>query len=393
VLKGIVFLFNFGIMLSSYAQFSIITPIEGTVLKDYFIVNHVDHDTIKSSISDIRCGKRTYDGHMGTDYVIPSFKAMDVGVNVLAAADGKVIYIVQDLFDREKGGEPSKTYGNIIIIEHADSFYTYYAHLKTNSALVNLGQSVKAGEIIAQVGSSGYATDPHLHFEMYHKDTLLDPYSGDCDFFKSNYNSDSFEYDTTRGTIASGLIPFNASIDTIREHLPPTTLFDKNDTAITYWIQRWGMRKGDKAEVKWFNPDSTLWFNFSTIIPEDYYYYYWYSWINNPISEPGQWRAHFYLNDELIDVIGFEVKPTSSVKSKYALPKGLKLFYNQSSSSLIVSKPELITHLSVYDASGRELMNSDHIKSVIPLPFKPGNYFVNFLVNSKNHIYKFIVSE
>ncbi|OGP13775.1 MAG: hypothetical protein A3I75_02110 [Deltaproteobacteria bacterium RIFCSPLOWO2_02_FULL_50_16] len=55
-------------------------------------------------------------------------------------------------------------YGNMILIKHEGDFFTAYAHNSKN--LTRKGKHVKRGEVIAQVGSTGRATGPHLHFEV-----------------------------------------------------------------------------------------------------------------------------------------------------------------------------------------------------------------------------------
>jgi murein DD-endopeptidase MepM/ murein hydrolase activator NlpD len=81
--------------------------------------------------------------------------AADVGTPVMAAADGVIEYS-----DWNSGG-----YGNLVEIRHADGSLTRYAHL--NRSMVQVGQKVKQGEQIAEMGSTGYSTGPHLHFEVH----------------------------------------------------------------------------------------------------------------------------------------------------------------------------------------------------------------------------------
>ena len=86
-------------------------------------------------------------GHKGIDYALP------LGTPVLAAADGIV----------EKAGVDNTGYGNVIIIRHLWTDGTVYAHLRNWS--VQVGQKVKAGEVIGYSGNTGNSTGPHLHFE------------------------------------------------------------------------------------------------------------------------------------------------------------------------------------------------------------------------------------
>ncbi|MBN1574748.1 MAG: peptidoglycan DD-metalloendopeptidase family protein [Deltaproteobacteria bacterium] len=78
------------------------------------------------------------------------------GTPIVAPREGKVS------FAGWKGG-----YGNTVIIEHPDNFKTLYGHL--NAIKVKAGDTVKLGDVIGLMGSTGKSTGPHLHFEV-HKD-------------------------------------------------------------------------------------------------------------------------------------------------------------------------------------------------------------------------------
>lgn len=78
----------------------------------------------------------------------------ETGIRINAAAAGQVITAGWD-----SGGG-----GNIVVIQHPGQHYTAYMHLNTIG--VQVGQQVNAGQQIGTLGSTGYATGPHLHFEM-----------------------------------------------------------------------------------------------------------------------------------------------------------------------------------------------------------------------------------
>lgn len=67
----------------------------------------------------------------------------------------------------------NRTYGNVIIVRHYNGLETFYAHC--SKLLVEQNQEVKAGELIALVGSTGRSTGPHLHFETRYKGTAFNP--------------------------------------------------------------------------------------------------------------------------------------------------------------------------------------------------------------------------
>jgi murein DD-endopeptidase MepM/ murein hydrolase activator NlpD len=64
-------------------------------------------------------------------------------------------------------------YGNVVIIDHGDGFMTKYAHNMSN--LVQRGEEVTPGSVIAQVGCTGKSTGSHLHFEVLYKGKHVDP--------------------------------------------------------------------------------------------------------------------------------------------------------------------------------------------------------------------------
>jgi len=94
--------------------------------------------------------------HTGVDIGAPR------GAPVQAAAGGRVIYT--GWF----GG-----YGKIVIIDHGGGISTLYAHL--SQILTQEGRSVRQGEIIGRVGSTGYSTGPHVHFEVRVNGRPIDP--------------------------------------------------------------------------------------------------------------------------------------------------------------------------------------------------------------------------
>ena len=87
------------------------------------------------------------------------------GKNVVAAADGKVI----------TAGWISG-YGYTVMIDHGGGIVTLYAH--SQKLLVKKGDTVKAGDVIMLVGSTGYATGPHVHFEVRVNGKYVNPLDG-----------------------------------------------------------------------------------------------------------------------------------------------------------------------------------------------------------------------
>ena len=99
-------------------------------------------------------GRRAF--HPGLDIDAPR------GTAVHAVAEGVVTY----------AGVRSG-YGNVVEIDHGDGYMTRYAH--NSKLLVRVGQRVHAGDAIADVGSTGRSTGPHLHFEVWYEGRAVNP--------------------------------------------------------------------------------------------------------------------------------------------------------------------------------------------------------------------------
>jgi murein DD-endopeptidase MepM/ murein hydrolase activator NlpD len=96
--------------------------------------------------------------HKGVDF------AGSLGADVVAVGAGVVTW----------AGERSG-YGRLVEINHGDGYSTRYAH--NERTLVAVGQTVKRGEPIALMGSTGHSTGPHVHFEVLHNGRQVDPLS------------------------------------------------------------------------------------------------------------------------------------------------------------------------------------------------------------------------
>ena len=100
---------------------------------------------------------KVYRTHTGMDIGAP------MGSYAIAANDGIVTTSTY-----------SNSYGNMIIIDHGGGVTTLYAH--GSELLAQVGDIVKRGDAIMKVGSTGWSTGPHLHFEIRINGTTIDPY-------------------------------------------------------------------------------------------------------------------------------------------------------------------------------------------------------------------------
>ncbi len=110
---------------------------------------------IAAALGD-RYGPRGNQFHAGLDFPAPT------GTAITAAAAGRTIFAGYD-----------DGWGLTVVLDHGNGVHTRYAHL--SQALVSVGTSVNAGTQVGKVGSTGFATGPHLHFEVTVRGANADP--------------------------------------------------------------------------------------------------------------------------------------------------------------------------------------------------------------------------
>lgn len=96
--------------------------------------------------------------HSGIDLAAPN------GTSILAAEGGEVIV-----------ASWWSGYGNTVIIDHGNGYWTLYGHIRNGGTVVEKGDQVKRGQKIAEVGSTGQSTGNHLHFEVRVNENPVDP--------------------------------------------------------------------------------------------------------------------------------------------------------------------------------------------------------------------------
>jgi murein DD-endopeptidase MepM/ murein hydrolase activator NlpD len=109
--------------------------------------------------------------HPGIDFTAPQ------GTPIYATADGVI----------DLAGNSGNGYGNYVIIRHGYGYETLYGHMVRVKA--RAGQSVKRGEVIGWVGSTGKSTGPHCHYEVHFKGQKIDPVY----YFFNDLNAEQFD--------------------------------------------------------------------------------------------------------------------------------------------------------------------------------------------------------
>lgn len=148
------------------------------------VQHYVDRDP-GPAVRDYKCGRRSYNGHDGIDIRILDMAAQRAGVDVLAAAPGRVARLrdgVADISIRAPGA-PSvagQECGNGVVIDHGNGWETQYCHIAKGSVRVKVGDTVAAGTPVAKVGLSGETEFPHLHFTVRRAGKVVDPFAPDA---------------------------------------------------------------------------------------------------------------------------------------------------------------------------------------------------------------------
>lgn len=136
--------------LRTYGPGACLTPSEGLVGTGVFVWPTDLHALSGYDYSSL---------HSGIDL------AVTLGSNIYAADSGVIVF----------AGWSNMGYGNLIILDHDNGYLTAYAHL--NKVLAHCGDSVAAGQIIAQAGETGNATGPNLHFEVHYNGEVINPWT------------------------------------------------------------------------------------------------------------------------------------------------------------------------------------------------------------------------
>ena len=133
---------------------------DGQALKRRFLRSPLEYTRISSGFSLGRRHPvfRDWRVHKGIDYAAPT------GTKIRSVGDGTIEFL-----GTQRG------YGNVIIVKHDDVQRTLYAHMSRFSPKLRLGDKIKQGQVIGEVGQTGWATGPHLHFEFQVNGQQIDP--------------------------------------------------------------------------------------------------------------------------------------------------------------------------------------------------------------------------
>lgn len=252
----------------AYAQdIALRLPVACEIGRTCFIQHYVDHIT-DAEIGDYRCGTMTYDGHDGTDIRLPTTAAMKAGVDVVAAADGKVLRVrdgMEDVSITGRGRESVENTecGNGALVDHGNGWQTQYCHMAKGSLSVKPGDALKAGDRIGQVGLSGMTEFPHLHFTIRKDGRVVDPFASGPPSKSCETRGTSLWEERLRPALAyqagtvlnKGFAPGPVSMEAVEagsaERNTPTT----TSPALVAYVRAIGLKGGDVQVLTLFDTD------------------------------------------------------------------------------------------------------------------------------------------
>ncbi|MDH3660039.1 MAG: M23 family metallopeptidase [Alphaproteobacteria bacterium] len=249
---------------------NLLLPLDCTPGQDCWVVRYVDHDPGPDT-RDYACGPMTGDGHKGTDFAVRDLAAITTGIDVLAAAGGRVAAVRDGMEDRlvdagDVAAVGGRECGNGVRIDHGDGWMTLYCHLRRGSTKVLEGDRVVAGQPLGLVGISGQTSFPHLHFDIRHNDRPVDPFVG----VKRTASCGPGEAQLWSRDVRMAL-----------HHRPPllvnsgitATVPDKDDTrkgwhrdktlpsqspSLTLWVDGYWFEQGDKVAFRLEGPERSV---------------------------------------------------------------------------------------------------------------------------------------
>lgn len=240
-------------------------PLACQIGRDCEIQHYVDRDP-GPGVRDYHCGARTYQGHDGIDFRVLDMAAQRRGVDVVAAAAGRVTRLrdgVADISIRAAGAPKIAGIecGNGVVIDHGAGWETQYCHMARGSLRVKVGEMVAAGQPIGRVGLSGLTEFPHLHLTVRHAGQVVDPFAPDsltgasCAASHALWAPDALKVLTYKeGAILNlGFAAQPVQPAEIEEGAVPAV--SPAASALVFYVRAIGLAAGDEIEMRIIGPD------------------------------------------------------------------------------------------------------------------------------------------
>jgi hypothetical protein len=175
---------------------------------------------------------------------------------------------MRDISIREIGAAAvaDRMAGNFVLLDHGNGWVTQYGHLRRGSVRVKPGDRVAAGQRLGLIGLSGHTEFPHVHFEVRHHGTPVDPFTGTsaeagCGTTLTQLWSpaagERLAYQPT-ALLSSGFATEKPTGERARKGLYAAAALPTDSPAVVFWVDVFGVQPGDVQELRVYAPDGTL---------------------------------------------------------------------------------------------------------------------------------------
>ncbi|EAQ04309.1 peptidase, M23/M37 family protein [Pseudooceanicola batsensis HTCC2597] len=279
-------------------------PVDCTLGETCFIQNYMDRDPGPGA-RDFTCAGLSYDTHKGTDFGLPSLRAMTAGVDVHAAAPGVVRGVRDGMIDRvytpqDEARIDGRDCGNGVVIQHGDGWETQYCHLMNGTVRVRSGQLVETGDVLGRIGLSGRTQFPHLHISVRHDGEPVDPFTPDGDPAACRTGEartmwiDDITYQPG-AIMAAGFATGVPDYETVKAGAAAVERLARDADALVLWGYAFGGRTGDVMTLRIEGPEGTF-FETEQTLEKDQAQFYRAGGkrLRSPLS-PGRYSGHIAL--------------------------------------------------------------------------------------------------
>lgn len=241
-------------------------PVACEIGRSCFVQHYVDRDPSPAA-RDYQCGTLTYEGHNGIDIRVPTMAAQKAGVDVIAAADGKVLRTRDGMEDASIRGQGQESVantecGNGAVVDHGNGWETQYCHMAKGSLAVKPGDTIRTGDRIGRIGLSGMTEFPHLHFTVRKDGNVVDPFAFGAPEKACGGGTSLWEASARQalayhagGVLNKGFAPGPVTMEAIEsgaaERETPTT----TAPALVAFVRSIGLKGGDVQILTLFDPD------------------------------------------------------------------------------------------------------------------------------------------
>lgn len=243
----------------------LVFPVACTPGQDCVVQYYVDRDTGPGA-ADFACGSLSHDGHDGTDIRLADLAAMEAGVDVIAAAPGRVRSVRNGMPDIAAGapGAPDVSgheCGNGVLIRDSQGREFQYCHMALNSVQVAEGDTVTAGQVLGRIGLSGDTQFPHLHFTM--RDSggqLVDPFDGrpaaePCTLTEEpQLWAEPVAYQPG-GVLTGGFLDHLPRYADVKAGTAFAASLPADASGLVFWAHFYGLKADDRLELRLVSPN------------------------------------------------------------------------------------------------------------------------------------------